>query len=372
MKKWMVCLIIPFFISCQVVLASVDKIDQTSLQQAQTVLSNQKSDVSLIKMVEKLASGNFWGAMKYLWQKISEELFHSLIINQKFLRQMIIASLVAAVFKTLSDSFFPGNAGNTAFYVTYVLLIGFMADSFYFFNETTQNLMQTISDYMKGMITAYSIAIVSTAGVSTSTAVYEFYLMLIYVMSMLTKHLIFPMIKVFFVLKMINHISEEEYFSRLCKSIQKIVKLSLKGFLSIILGIQMIQSMLLPAMDSLKNTAFQKGISSIPGLGGGMNSVMTTMLGGAVVIKNSIGAAGILILIFLIVPPLLQIGVVVLSYVGTGILLQPVSDRRVTGAMDAVIQSGKMMLSTILTITALFILSIAMIAFSTNVNYYAG
>ena len=92
----------------------------------------------------------------------------------------------------------------------------------------------------------------------------------------------------------------------------------------------------------------------------------------AVVIKNSIGAAGILILLVLVVPPLLKIGAVVLSYMAAGILLQPVSDKRITGAIDAVIKSGKLMMQMIVTMTVLFILSIALIAFSTNVNYYAG
>ena len=150
------------------------------------------------------------------------------------------------------------------------------------------------------------------------------------------------------------------------------IKFLLKGFLSVLLGVQLIQSMILPAVDSMKNTVLQKGMSAIPGIGSGLNSAMTMVIGSAVVIKNSIGAVGILVLIMIIVPPVIEITAVVLTYLLAGIMIQPISDKRITGAMDAVIQSGKLMLSMIFTMALLFILSVALIAFSTNVNYYAG
>ncbi len=373
MKKILVCFCLSFGVLMQIpVYGSQDDLDTESLQKVETVLEEQEADISYTEIVKQLMKGNVKNVLKILWEKLTTEMFSAFVINRRFLKQIIIVALIAAVFKNLSDAFFQGSAGNTAFYVTYVILIGFMADSFYFLNQAAQNLVNLMLDYMKGMVTAYSIAVVSTTGISTSTAVYEFYLMLIYGMSMMANSVILPVIKIIFILRIVNHISEEEHFSRLCQTLERAVRIALKGFLSIVLGVQLIQSMILPAVDSLKNTALQKGISVIPGIGNGMNSVMTTILGSAVVIKNSVGAAGILILIVLVIPPLLQISAVVLSYIGAGILLQPISDKRITGAMDAVIQSGKLMLQMIVTMTMLFVLSIAIIAFSTNVNYYAG
>ena len=111
---------------------------------------------------------------------------------------------------------------------------------------------------MKGMIMAYSLAVVSTSGITTSTTVYEFYLLLIYAMTTLTNVILLPMIKILFVLKIINHISKEEHFSRLCKTLEGVIKFLLKGFLSVLLGVQLIQSMILPAVDSMKKYSSAK------------------------------------------------------------------------------------------------------------------
>ena len=295
-----------------------------------------------------------------------------MLIQKDLIREILLIAFTAAIFKNLSDSFFQQSTANSAFYITYVILCGVMVHSFFYLNKTVTQLVTLMADYMKGMIMAYSLAVVSTSGITTSTTVYEFYLLLIYAMTTLTNVILLPMIKILFVLKIINHISKEEHFSRLCKTLEGVIKFLLKGFLSVLLGVQMIQSMILPAVDSMKNTVLQKGMSAIPGIGSGLNSAMTMVIGSAVVIKNSIGAVGILVLIMIIIPPVIEIAVVVLTYLLAGIMIQPISDKRITGAMDAVIQSGKLMLSMIFTMALLFILSVALIAFSTNVNYYAG
>ena len=253
-----------------------------------------------------------------------------------------------------------------------MILIGLMANSFFFLNSITDQVISTLIDFMKGLITAYSIAVVATTGVSTSVALYEMYLFVIYIISLLVQSVIFPAVKILFVLKIVNHISLEEKLSRLCDTLEWAVRALLKALLAVVLGIQMIQAMLLPAVDSVKDGIFKKGVSMIPGVGQGVSTVTTTLIGSAVVIKNSIGVAGIFVLCVIILVPLMQIGGILLSYIGTGILLQPVSDKRITGSLDAVIKSGKLLLRTVFTLSILFILSIAIVAFSTNINYYTG
>ena len=103
---------------------------------------------------------------------------------------------------------------------------------------------------------------------------------------------------------------------------------------------QLIQSMILPAVDSMKNTVLQKGMSAIPGIGSGLNSAMTMVIGSAVVIKNSIGAVGILVLIVIIVPPVIEITAVVLTYLLAGIMLDDVSNYTMLYQVQAVKKDG--------------------------------
>lgn len=356
--------------------AKETKLNEDMFTNVENTLKDKEIDLSYTQLVKQLIHGNVKGVLHTIKAKMKEVFLNRMLIQKGLIREILLIAFTAAIFKNLSDSFFQQSTANSAFYITYVILCGVMVHSFFYLNKTVTQLVTLMADYMKGMIMAYSLAVVSTSGITTSTTVYEFYLLLIYAMTTLTNVVLLPMIKILFVLKIINHISKEEHFSRLCKTLEGVIKFLLKGFLSVLLGVQliqsMIQSMILPAVDSMKNTVLQKGMSAIPGIGSGLNSAMTMVIGSAVVIKNSIGAVGILVLIVIIVPPVIEITAVVLTYLLAGIMIQPISDKRITGAMDAVIQSGKLMLSMIFTMALLFILSVALIAFSTNVNYYAG
>lgn len=352
--------------------AKETKLDEEMFTNVENVIQKQEMNISYPQLVKKLMKGNVKEVLTILKDQCKDQVFNQIFLQKDLVKEILMIALIAAVFKNLSDSFFQQSTSNVAFYITYVVLAGAMLHSFSYLNNMVLDLIDLISDYMRGMIMAYSLAIVSTSGITTSTTVYEFYLFVIYAMTTMTKKVLLPMIKIFFVLKIVDHISKEEHFSRLTKTIKITIKWILKGFLTILFGIQLIQSMILPAVDSMKNTALQKGMKAIPGIGSGINSAITMILGSAVIIKNSIGAAGIIILIIIIVPPILEIAAIVLTYLLAGIIIQPVSDKRITKAMDAVITSGKLMLSMIFTMAMLFILSIALIAFSTNINYYAG
>lgn len=347
--------------------AKETKLNEDMFTNVENTLKDKEIDLSYTHLVKQLIHGNVKGVLHTIKAKMKEVFLNRMLIQKDLIREILLIAFTAAIFKNLSDSFFQQSTANSAFYITYVILCGVMVHSFFYLNKTVTQLVTLMADYMKGMIMAYSLAVVSTSGITTSTTVYEFYLLLIYAMTTLTNVILLPMIKILFVLKIINHISKEEHFSRLCKTLEGVIKFLLKGFLSVLLGVQLIQSMILPAVDSMKNT-----VLAIPGIGSGLNSAMTMVIGSAVVIKNSIGAVGILVLIVIIVPPVIEITAVVLTYLLAGIMIQPISDKRITGAMDAVIQSGKLMLSMIFTMALLFILSVALIAFSTNVNYYAG
>lgn len=375
MKKTLIFwifLIFLIFLTTKDIEAKDTKLNEEMFTNVENTIKDQEINLSYTQFVKQLMKGDVKGVLNTIKDQCKDQLFHRILVQKDLIQEILMIALIAAIFKNLSDSFFQQSTSNTAFYITYVILAGAMVHSFSYLNETVSDLINLMSDYMRGMIMAYSLAIVSTSGITTSTTVYEFYLFVIYAMTKITKNVLLPMIKIFFVLKVVDHISKEEHFSRLSKTLKAAINWILKGFLTILFGIQLIQSMILPAVDSMKNTALQKGMKAIPGIGSGLNSAITMVLGSAVIIKNSIGAAGIIILIVIIVPPILEIAAVVLTYLLAGIIVQPVSDKRITQAMDAVITSGKLMLSMIFTMAMLFILSIALIAFSTNVNYYAG
>ncbi|MEI3267507.1 MAG: hypothetical protein V8R85_10825 [Frisingicoccus sp.] len=90
------------------------------------------------------------------------------------------------------------------------------------------------------------------------------------------------------------------------------------------LGLNFIQSLVMPAFDSLKNGWATRVTSAVPGVGDAMGTAMQHgyRLGGSH--KTVSGAAGLIVLAFLSLIPAVKLAVIVLMYQAAQAIVQPV------------------------------------------------
>lgn len=113
-------------------------------------------------------------------------------------------------------------------------------------------------------------------------------------------------------------------------------------------------------------------VSLIPGIGQGAAAVSQVLLGSSVLIRNTVGIGGVLVLAAVSLLPLLKLLILYLGCQGSAALLQPVSDSRVVEAVGAVAKGFYFLLAAAGSAVVLFALSIAVVCVSTNAAYFAG
>lgn len=133
-----------------------------------------------------------------------------------------------------------------------------------------------------------------------------------------------------------NQLSKEDSLSKCADLIKTVAGWSIKTVLGVILGLNFIQSLVMPAFDSLKNGWAMRVTSAVPGVGDAMGTAMQTVIGSAVLIKNGIGAAGLIVLAFLFLIPAVKLAVIVLMYQAAQALVQPVADKRMLTCLHSV------------------------------------
>ena len=129
--------------------------------------------------------------------------------------------------------------------------------------------------------------------------------------------------------------------------------------------------MLAPAADSVAAAALQRGLGAVPG-GQALNAVSGVVIGSGILIKNAIGVGGMLLIAMAVTLPIIKMSVFILSYKFIAALLQPISDKRMIQGIQGISEGGQLLMTAVLTVIVLFLLSIAIVAVSTNVTYYAG
>lgn len=331
---------------------------------------NQKN-LTFEELIRSLMQGDIdsvqgnWG--DFFYQIFLEEID----ANRGILIKLILLAIITALFSNLGGSLGKGLISENGFYITYLMMTALLLTSFSLVYQIAEDTVEEILRIMEALIPTYMMAVGVSSGVTSSVVLQEGMVMGITAVSWGVQKVVFPMVQLFVVLGLVNNLMEEDFFSKFGELIQTGTSWLLKSVLAFVVGLNAIKSMLAPAADSVTNTALQRGFSAIPG-GQVVNAVSGVVIGSGILIKNAIGVGGMLVLVFAVSVPILKMTVCILSYKLIAALLQPISDKRMIRGIQSISDGGQMLVSAVLTVIVLFLLSIAIVAVSTNVSYYAG
>lgn len=351
---------------------AVDKIlkdiEYEDVQQVIDQLVNTPEDISFKEYVEGISTGNEQFSISGLITKILDAVFGELINNKSLLIQLIMIAVLAAMFSNFANIFENNQVSDTAFYVTYLMLFAILTSSFYLATEIARTVLQNLFDFMKVLMPTYLLSIAVSSGAKTSLFYYESTLGIFTGINVLLLKVVLPLINVYFVISMANHLTKEDRLSKLTELIETVVQWTLKTMLAFVIGFNAIQGLILPMAEHVKKSSIIRTTSAIPGVGNAINSVTETLLGASVIVKNAIGVAGLVIVLILCLVPLAKLVCFMFLYQLSGAMVQPISDKRMIGCISAAATAAKLLLTMVFICVLLFVLSIAIIAASTNVG----
>ena len=86
-------------------------------------------------------------------------------------------------------------------------------------------------------------------------------------MQWLCRQVFLSIVRVYGLLVLGDHMMEEPFFSKMTELMEKIVSWGLRSILGLTMGLQILQSLVLPYADSAGRSAIMKFAEMIPGLG---------------------------------------------------------------------------------------------------------
>lgn len=324
------------------------------------------------ELLDRLMAGDFTGVLQGILENLKAQLFQEVSVNSRFLGQVLILGLLGAVFANYSSIFSGSQIAETGFYVTYLLIFTFLASSFLTGISVARELLERVLEFMQALVPAFFLAVSFAGGNVTSAVGCSLMLFSMNLAQWLFLQLFLPLIRIYTLLVMAGHLVKEDLFSKATELLEQGIRWGLKTVTGLILGFHLLQGMVAPYADAVKNTPIRRLISVLPGVGQGAAAVSQMVLGAGVLIKNSIGAGAVAVLFLLSAIPLLKLVVLCLFYQGAAALLQPVCDKRLISCISAVGTGCRLLLSAAASAILLFVLSVAIVCMTSNVFYFSG
>lgn len=338
--------------------------DFTELQEAiDDIFTINRLDFK--EMVMEMLKGNTKTSVKTILSSIWQSCVGEIAAGRRAMVMILGIGIMAAVFHNISLAFQNRQIADTGFFVTYLAFLSITVLSFSESCRIAADLIGQLEVFMKALIPAFFLAVSVSSGSVSAIGFYKVMLVLISLADSLLLKLILPVIKLSTVLMLVNYITKEEMLTRLSKLMQTIVSWSLKGMLTVIIGMNAMQGMILPSIDHMKLSVLQKTISVLPGIGNSAEAVAGLLAQSGEMIKNGIGTAAFFIIGAIAVIPVIKLGILILMYQLTCAMLQPVSDKRMVEAIAAVCEGSKYLLQLAVTAGILYMVTIAIVCAAT-------
>lgn len=321
---------------------------------------------SLKDMFARILTGDILGGISDTLQCIMEELVAEVYSFRTLFVWILILGIVAALISHFISIFDNHQIADIGFCFTYLCVVAVLSRCFVTTMAVATQVMENIVSFIRVFVPAYFLSVGVATGSVTSAAGYQLVLLIIYMVEHVLITLVLPLISGYVLLTVVNGLWIEEKLGLLAGGIEKAIRFLLKAAIGLVTGISAFQSMITPAIDSVKATALHKTIAAIPGIGDAADGVMDVVLGSAVLIKNGIGVVLLLLLVGVAAVPLLKIFFVSFLLKAAAAVLGIVSDKRIVSCTDKVGNGSRLLFQTAGTALLLFMLTISIAAYTTN------
>lgn len=313
-------------------------------------------------VLSEILSGDLKHSFRLLGTFAKEQCVYLLQMEKKTLIYIVMIAMIAAVMNQFTGILQNRQVAGIGFYIIYLMLIALTITAFDVVLSKVEAGILAVTGFMSVFCPVYFLAVAVAKGSVTSVAFYNLMLFLIYGVELIIGKILLPVVRVYMMIRVLNFLTSEEMFEKFSELLALIVKWTLRTALACVIGVNLIQGMISPAIDTVRRSAVTKGAEAIPGVGNLLGGMTEVAIGTAVLVKNGIGMAGALICIALCTLPLIQIAATELLYKMTAVMIQPVSDDRVIGCVEAVAEGCGLLLQMVFTVGLLFLLTIAIVA----------
>jgi stage III sporulation protein AE len=345
-----------------------DLYEEADFSEIDEYLSTEATELefSFSEYLEQVIYGEEELSIVGIFKSLVQSALSSMDNERKHFSSILLITALTSLITPLAGMSKSRQTTEMSFYVSYMLLIGMLAELYSDIYQMAENILSKLLDFCEILIPAYMMGIAFSTGTATATSMYG---ISIYIMSLaegVILKFLFPMINIYLCIVIANHVTKNSMFTKMTELLSSFVKWTNKTMLVAVAGMSTVQGLVSPGIDELKRDLTTKSIGAIPIVGSAISGASEIVLGAGMVLKNIIGAAGVIAILILCATPLFKIWLSQLLLKLSAAVMEPVSDKRLTLILDDTSKAVLLLFETALTSAFIFIVMLVILAVGTG------
>lgn len=273
---------------------------------------------------------------------------------------------VGAVINLMSDGF-KAKVGEMSFFACFTLSAAAAVKCYGVCLEYATSVIADMTDFITKLTPLISTLVITSGKTVSAGAFHPVLMTSVYIVGIICSKCIVPLASYSAVLSVANNISSQVQITGVCRLISSLTKWILALSFTLFTGICGIYGFSAPALDALgaKTAKFAVG-SLVPIVGGFLSDTLETVVSGSMMMKNTVGGAGLFVLCGICAMPIIKIGAMALAVRISSAIAEPISDRRISKLLSDISSAITILFAMVVTVAVLFIICVSIVLATTN------
>jgi stage III sporulation protein AE len=319
--------------------------------------------------MEMIVPGGEGVGFKSVLAGLARYFFHEVLFNGKLLVMIVVIAVFSLLLETIQSAFEHHNVSKVAFYVSYIVLLILAVNSFSVAIGYAKAAIESMIHFMVAMVPLLLTMLASLGNVVTVSVMHPLIIFMIHTVGTLIYTVVFPLLFFSAVLYIVSSVSEKYKVTQLAALLRNLAVGMLGACLTVFLGVISVQAASAAATDGIAiRTAKYVAGNFIPVVGRMLSDATDTVLGASLLVKNTIGLAGVIILILLCAFPAMKILALALIYNVSAAVMQPLGDNPIVTCLNTIGKSMLFVFAALASVSLMFFLAVTVLITAGNLT----
>lgn len=319
-------------------------------------------DIDLENIYENLINADLKNTKKNIFSKIIDIFSGDFKNTLSLIGKILIIVVISSILNNLTLSFCNNSITKIGFFIAYISIIIITMDSFNEVLKITKDSLNIANTFMNSTIPIMFTLMATTGSFLTANIFQPILIFLIQITNGLVNNILLPIILIFTVLNIVSNITEKNQLQRLAKFLKSSTIWALGLSLTILVGFMSLEGTLSSSIDGLTTKTTKAAVTNfIPVVGKILSDSVDTVLGCTVILKNALGFLVVIVILLVCLSPVIKVAILMGMYYLTGAIIEPISDSKITKAINAIADSLKLILAILISLVAIYIISITLL-----------
>lgn len=322
---------------------------------------------SFLGKVRELLAGNFDGS-KGVWKAIISCFFATLIDVMPIMSLIVAIALIGSMVQGIRPGTNGKSMSNIIHFVTYgvivVLVLSVVARLIAMTSTTIQSLKTQMDRIFPILLT-----LLTAIGGSTSVSVYQPAMALLsgVILNIFT-YLLLPIFIFSVVFNVLSNLSNNVKLEKITSFFQSSYKWIIGLVFTIFTAFISVQGITAGSIDGISIKTAKYAIKSyVPILGSYLSDGMSVVLASSNLIKNTVGAAGLFLVLATIILPVIEMVLFMLALKLVAGIIEPLGNRQVANFISSLSKSLTLLIALIIGVAFVYFILIGLVMCSANI-----